>query len=317
MGYLAKKGDVILYGVEGSYGSAAATARVFGIVDEVTEPTYDRQIETKHAHGSANPQYYEGDLQKYTGGAIVVTNQRPEFWEYIIGASSDSGAGPYDHTLDPDDNVSSLTIAIAKKDTAGTVVVKKQFVGSCIGKLKVTGKKGSVVKSEINFDCQKVVNTSDSLTFSIQANEEPICFKGVTVEVDSTAISTINDWEWTFERALNSTDGNNSTLIQHMSADDWTSTTTIKYAYTQQDEEDWFHGASGGTQDQCATSRQITVTVTNGEAGTAERTIVLDATSGRFSTFQYTGYDGHLIAQLVSKNKSIQVVTTDNTADWA
>jgi hypothetical protein len=323
MAYISPKTDVVLYGVELSFGVQATPTRVLGMIetpDGFTAPTYETGTDVGHQLSSTAPAYYKQDAYRYKGGSIKLKCQRVEFLEYIIGNSTDAAAGSaYTHTIDPDDVVPSLTIARCRKDntSAAAVVGRDLYVGCLIKSVKFEAKKGEVLMATIEFDCQKVVSDTTTLAVATQSGENPILFKGSSLTVGGATLGTMTDFVWTFERTIRSTELLNSLIPANMSTDEWKVTSSVTYAYTSQTEVGYVHGSILGTQDAEGTSRVVNFAITNGLTLANLRSLQLNGASSRMKTFAFQGFGDHALAKLDIVYLTCQVIATDATADWA
>jgi hypothetical protein len=317
-GYVGKKGIAVLYHEESTIGDKVTPSRVFGIIEDFTPPTSSRSISTKPGLGTTAPQYYDEDVQLFKGGSIKVKVLRPEFLEYIVGASVDSaGPGPYTHTMGISDIIASLTIGVCNTNVSGTVVNTDYYCGSVIKSVVIEAKKGQPVMATINFDCMS--NTSDAvaLTYATQTGEAPIIFKGASVKKDSATMDTVTEFTLTMERRVALTTVLGSVIAKMLTAEDFSCNLSLTYAYTATTEKAYFDGTSAGTADTPATERNLVVTVTNGLLTTELRSWVFTLATSKFGEFKYAGFGDHRLASLMAvANKTCAVVCTDNTADW-
>lgn len=313
VGYIPKKGDVLLFGVEASYGMEAVPTRVIGIIDSFTPPTYDRAVSTGHGLGTAAPLYYKEEPQTYTGGSITVKLQRPEILEYVIGASSDSaGPSPYTHTIEADDSVASVTLGWAGIGSDGVAVVREKYLGTVFNKATISSKKGDVLTLELGFECQRVVTDTTTLAYSIMSSETPILFKGSSLSVEGD-VATLTEFSWTFTRKISVSTLLNSMLTAHKSADDWDASGSFSYVFTGLTELTKFHGQATGSLDAAAEEYAINFAITNGLLTTALRKLEINGTSAKLSDFQYS-MDDHRGGKMNITYLTFQLIATDNTA---
>jgi hypothetical protein len=317
MGYIGKKGLVILYKAESTYGTKATPANPFGEIDDFTAPTESRSLDTKPQLGSTAPAYFEEDVQKYTGGQIKVKVLRPEFLVYILGASTDSGVGPYTHTMGLDSTIASLTIGVSAVDATGAVVTNDYYVGCLFKSVQIDAKKGQPITAIINFDCQAVdSDSSTALVFATQTGESPMLFSGASVSVGGTTINTVTEFTLTLNRKLDRTDVLNNLVNAYQSIAEFDGKLDLTYAYTQGTEAAYYRGSSAGTQNTAAPVESIVVTVTNGLATTSLRSWAFTMTTSKFGEFKFAGFGDHRLASLMAIPLTLSTVCSDNTATW-
>ena len=320
--YINKKGDIVLFGVEETaYGTiSAAIDRIVGEVTSFTAPTYDRKLSVDHQISTTDPSSYKEDVQDYTGGKIEVVFRRGDILEYLVGASSDTAVGDADdHTVTPSDILLSLSIALARYDSTGTIVVREVYLGSVITSATLSCKKGQNVTLSIGFECKEVESDSTA-TVATYFTDDPILFKGSTLTLtpavgSATAVSTITDFVWNFKREISVAKQLNSLLPSHKCSGNWNSDCSFSFYFIDTDELKAFHGGDG-SQDSPATEYSLDFVVTNGLTLANERTIQIRGSSSKLGTFSYGDDGGFVTGALTAIIKSMDLVITDATTDW-
>ena len=323
MGYIAKKGDIVLFGVEETaYGTMSASiTRIAGEIESFTPPTYDRKVSVGHQLSTTSPSSYREDVQDYTGGKIDVVFRRGDILEYVVGAAVDDPVGSaHDHTVTPDDIPGSLSIALGGYDTKGVIVLREVYLGSVISSLSLTCKKGQNLKMSIGFECAKVTTDTTAIVADY-FTDEPILFKGSSLTLtpavgSSSTITTITDFTWNFNREISKATELNSLLPAHKTAGNWDSDCSFSFYVIDQNENDLFHGAAGGSQDAPADEYVINFTCTNGLATSSERTVVIRGSSSKLGKFTYGDDGGFRTGTITGILKSVDLVLTDATANW-
>lgn len=321
MGFISKKGDVVLFGVETDYGVIATTVdRHIGEIESFTPPTYDRKVSVGHQISTTDPSSYKEDTQDYTGGKMEVVFRRGDILEYIVGLSVDGVVGDADdHTLTPTDILGSLSIALARYDSAGALVVREVYLGSVLTSATLACKKGQNVTLSIGFECKQV--TSDAtVAVATYFTDNPILFKGSTLTLtpavgSATAVSTITDFVWNFKREISVAKQLNSLLPSHKCSGNWNSDCSFSFYFIDTDELKAFHGGDG-SQDSPATEYSLDFVVTNGLTLANERTIQIRGSSSKLGTFSYGDDGGFVTGALTAIIKSMDLVITDATTDW-
>ena len=321
MGYVSKKGEIVLFGVETTYGTISSSInRIVGEVTNFSAPTYNKKLSLDHQLSTTDPSSFKQGVQEYTGGKIEVVFRRGDIFEYVVGAATDSSVGSaYDHTLDTDDILSSISIAKGYYDSTGTIVTREVYLGSVITAIGVSCKKGENVTLSVSFDCASV--TSDSTTISASYfSDDPILYKGSTLTItpsgsSATTVSTITNFSMNFKREVATAEVLNSFIVAHKDLGNWSSDVSFDYYFIDKDELDIFQGGSG-SQDSEAIECALDFTVTNELTGADERTIKISSSSSKLGNFNFGDDGGFVTGKLVGILKSFQMVFTDDTANW-
>ncbi len=312
--FIPRKGDVLLYGVETTYGEAVTPTRVIGLIDDFIPPSYSRSISTAPILGTTAPGYYKEDVADLTGGSIKFAVQRPEFLEYIVGAASDSEApGPFTHTVTPADNVGSVTLGFGRHDNEGTLVVRFSYAGTVFNKLTLSADIGDVLHGTLGFESQTEVQDSTAIAFAQQTGETPIIFKGSSITLTSL-IATPKNFSFEFNRKISKTNLLNSVIPACKTADEWSATAKVGYAFTEVTELNRYHGSTG-TTDVEAPENPIVFVIDNGLETTSQRTLTINGTSAKISDFTF-GYGDHATGELGMVYKTLTMTYLDNTANW-
>ncbi len=317
MGYVSKIGQAVLYGVEATPGTEASPTRYFGKIDPegFTPPEHNPHVEVKHELGSTTPSYWVQSPQEYTGGQITMAVERLEFLEYAIGLATDTGAGPYVHTVDPDDTIKTLTIARALIDTDGSVVIREKYLGCTLDKIVLSANIGECLKASINFDAIKPVEDTTTLTKGNQS-ETPILFNGSALTIGGVAEGNLKSFEYTFQREKVKSEELASLQTKARTLENWTASSIARYSLINRTTWDNAEGGATGAVDAVQTQQAINFSITNGLLTTNLRKLEINGANAKLDIHKYAGFDGHATAEVNAKYLSTQLIATDNTANW-
>ncbi len=117
-------------------------------------------------------------------GTLDFYIQNGKIFQYVIGASSDSGTGPYTHTMNLDDELKSVSLEAV--NTTPDTNWQRIFKGVKFGQLTLSATQGGDVKSKMNWVAQS--QTSSDTTGNIISNlgTDPFVFSDGKVEVDNS-----------------------------------------------------------------------------------------------------------------------------------
>ncbi len=300
----------LLYGVESSWGSSTTPTRDFCLVDSVSI-SEKNNLNVVHALGSAGPQaIVEGKYE--ISGSISGVLQHAEILEYIIGPATDSGSGPYTHTLTPANEVSSLTLGVGFGSDG------HRIFGVYLTSITLSLAVGEPAKIKMDWIGQKIMLNVGS-SAAVISTDEPFSFAMGTIQKDGTDIAFVESAEFTFNRKADAVhDINTGRVPSAIVTDTWDGEFKLTCKFNNSSTNLWpdFLGSSVTPADTLS-GVTITLILDNGRSGTDQRKITITMTDLKFDTHDpELKVNDYGTVSLSGKFKGLTVEAVDNTPNW-
>lgn len=260
------------FGWESTFGSEATTIdKVFGLDTRITPNSRNNLIRIRGLN-SRNVQkmiagQYEGEL------TINFTFTNAYWLKAVLGSVSDGGSAPYTHTFSEADTIPSMTVEVGLD--LGTTDCVRKFLGVKINRMTMTCSVNEPVK--VNLECfyKKEAPFGTSLDGSpASVSEDPLSFHHAKLEYpNGTTIANVQSIEVNIENGLIRTYGLNSRSVNSLL--EGPRSYSGRITHTFEDYTDFLEDVGTGHNDTVTEKATLELTISNGESGSDERSLVL------------------------------------------
>lgn len=197
--------EQISWAEESTYGTAVTPDTIVG-KDVVVEPQFDQgwmEILQSGDQSRTVHDRVEGPLSlPFTLRFKVCTW---EFLKYLYAGLSESGSGPYTHTLSVDSTINSFTLEWAKPRGTNLVIT---LAGCVMKSATINFRRGTVGSAdgflEVVAQCQaQSYTTGTSITSLSELSLNPFQYRHVTFTLDNTEIQEITSGSINIDQGIN------------------------------------------------------------------------------------------------------------------
>lgn len=321
--FISPKGCVLLFSEETTYGTAVTPARPIGIVKTWSVDEKKGVVQT-YGNGSSTMQALS-ESEYDVSGSFGVALQRSDIIEYFLGAPTETGEGPFVHTITAvSEAVKSVTLGLGLYDAnTATMLIRNQITGVRIKKFEIVCTENNEVMLNLDWEGQKVTHDTTSMAAAWMTGEKVFSAKSWTFKIAAAGGTTaqrktVTNCTITMNRDVAKAWGNGDNVSLFKDVDKFTIKVTGSEFFTDKTVYEDFQG-SASTVGLSQTAKKIELEISNGLSTTSLRkvNVILDncIVSGGFKMSQPSttsfvktsfAYDGFLSSY----------AATDNTANW-
>lgn len=193
----------ICYQRESTYGTDPSGTRAWiGLVQNFN-PNEEAKIHEIRGVGKGQ------DLAQLVKGGIDITGdfdffiQNGQMFQYVIGSVINSGSPVYTHTFNTTDTIPSATFELAQTVAGATNDVIRRYVGTKVGKYKITATQGEPVKCSMNFISKNVsISTNGEKSSVTDPGTSSFVFHQGKVTVDGAVVAEVRTFDAEMDRTL-------------------------------------------------------------------------------------------------------------------
>jgi hypothetical protein len=285
---IAGFGSYCNYGYESSYNGGAVSARVFG---HGTKITIGRKNNMEPIWGLGARNASTNVAKKFEGnGSVDFFLSNGSFFRAVLGAVADTGGPSYAHTYTEANTLASFAIDTGSE--LGTTDEVVELKGCVATSCSISAAVNELVKVKLDFLYANETLATSGIGSQVSENEEPFVFHHGTLEIpDTNTISFVQNFDLTID--------NGTELIWGLGSRAATANVGKQRKYGIKITSIYtdptimltkFYGASGGplTTSTPASQATLQLTFTNGGAGSALRSFVINLTNIYFDTYDIT-----------------------------